>query len=85
MKIVFCIPSTTKNRDDNNKSLEIITSLSKIRNYKNKPDIYIGYDIDDPIYIQKENNLHPITNVATGITQFSIDKNNNQILLKLSL
>ena len=65
MKIVFCIPSTTKNRDDNNKSLEIITSLSKIRNYKNKPDIYIGYDIDDPIYIQKEkrDNIYPELNI----------------------
>ena len=32
------------------------------------------------IYVQEENELYPLTNVATGITQFSIDKNNNQIL-----
>ena len=32
------------------------------------------------IYIEKGNNKFPITNIATGITQFSIDKKNNQIL-----
>jgi hypothetical protein len=64
MKIVFCIPSTTKNRD-NNKQLEIILSLSKIKDYKNKPDIYVGYDSDDPIYNNKENrdNIYPELNI----------------------
>ena len=32
------------------------------------------------IYIEKGNDQFPITNIATGITQFSIDKKNNQIL-----
>ena len=65
MKIVFCIPSTTRNREDNNKVLEIIISLSKIRKYKNKPDIYIGYDSDDPIYMQKQkrDNIYPELNI----------------------
>ena len=32
------------------------------------------------LYIQQEKKLYPLTNIATGITQFSIDRNNNQIL-----
>lgn len=54
MKTVFCIPSTTKNRENKDISLELKTSLSNILNYKNIPDFYIGYDDDDPIYSIKK-------------------------------
>lgn len=65
MRVVFCIPSTTKNRDEKNKQLEILSSLSIIKEYNNKPDIYIGYDSDDPIYSIKDmrNSIYPELNI----------------------
>lgn len=65
MNIVFCIPSTTKNRDNKNKKLEILESLSIIKEYNNKPDIYIGYDSDDPIYSIQDmrNSIYPELNI----------------------
>ena len=63
--IAFCIPSTTINRENPSKELELITSLKTISNYKNKPNIYIGYDDDDPIYSLKENRdkIYPELNI----------------------
>ena len=65
MNIVFCIPSTTKNRDNKNKKLEILESLSIIKEYNNKPDIYIGYDSDDPIYSIQDmrSSIYPELNI----------------------
>ncbi len=63
--IAFCIPSTTRNRENVNKELELITSLKKISSYTNIPSIYVGYDHDDPIYSLKSNRdkIYPNLNI----------------------
>ena len=63
--VAFCIPSTTRNRTNTNKELELITSLKTILYYKNIPTIYVGYDYDDPIYSIKHNRdkIYPQLNI----------------------
>ena len=57
--ICFCIPTTTKNRSDPNKELELITSLRKLNKSllakQQSLTIIIGYDYDD-IYYNKDFN-----------------------------
>jgi len=53
-KICFCIPTTSRNRSDPNKELELITSLRKLNKSllakQQNLSIIIGYDNDDPYY-----------------------------------
>ena len=57
-KICFCIPTTTKNRPDPNKTPELITSLNLLNDslkentlvLKEKITIFVGFDSDDPFY-----------------------------------
>ena len=66
-KICFCIPTTTKNRPDDDKTPELITSLTQLDNSivgeNNELTIYVGYDFDDPFYTEDfNNNYHIIDN-----------------------
>jgi len=58
-EICFCIPTTSRNRSNPSKELELITSLRKLNNsLNNKINIIIGYDNDDPYYSIQNNREH---------------------------
>lgn len=57
MNCCFCIPTTTRNRIDKEKELELKTSLYKLNSIIQHYilPIYVGYDFDDEYYSVKEN------------------------------
>ena len=57
--ICFCIPTTSRNRSDPNKTLELITSLERLNeSLSDKVNVIVGYDFDDPYYNKEFNRLH---------------------------
>lgn len=72
--------------DKENRKIIRITKTSWNESYPKELDnenniIYLSDESGiNNIYMYDGENSYPLTNIATGITQFSIDKNNNQIL-----
>ena len=81
-KICFCIPTTTKNRPDDDKTPELITSLNLLNDSiveeNNKLTIYVGYDSDDPFYNNYFNTeqFQLLTNLNVLWFEQKVDKGN---------
>ena len=81
-KICFCIPTTTKNRPDDNKTPELITSLTQLDDSivgeNNKLTIYVGYDSDDPFYTEdfNKNQFLLLTNLNVIWLEQEVEKGN---------
>ena len=81
-KICFCIPTTTKNRPDDDKTPELITSLNLLNESmsaeNSKLTIYVGYDFDDPFYNNYFNTeqFQSMTNLNVLWFEQKVDKGN---------